>query len=516
MRSNHCGFVFFLAKQSVEFISSSAKRDFEKFKLLPDDVAGAHDVQFCFLKGELVNCTVATPQNNLPASISPFIGRSVEMREILHSFMAKKNANYRILNIFGDRGVGKSAIAIMCARYLADRKIYFVDGIFYVDCMALVDTCASFTAMMNATLNLSYCNMNDPFELICNLSAYRHALFILDDMDELISHYRNQLNEDVNQVVLSVIFKMCVQVSEKIKFIMISRKKLSGDMFSAFDLNSTISPRPYHLRRLSSTWSSKLFGTLCGGSWRPSDIKENIDIMSILKNNPFNIHELAKLKNEWECATLTKLVETYKFKNSLITKNKAMNNNQIYAREEVIKSHIANVSAQQVWRKAHGMQQCDYHKIFSILQADFTEYTFSKRKLCENNLIDAFRTLGMNHDLTINCDVFDAIYAWFNGATRLVQILSQYYNRTNPIVIHAWLSREEAFKLLSQPTVAPGTFLIRFRYKEAKSIAISYKMKNSKISNLKCDLNPNISTQIYLFVETSCCRCHNLFCPFQY
>merc|ERR1712129_129141 len=36
-----------------------------------------------------------------------------------------------------------------------------------------------------------------------------------------------------------------------------------------------------------------------------------------------------------------------------------------------------------------------------------------------------------------------------------------------------------------------GTFIIRFRYKQPKSIAISYKLNANQISNIKCDLSPN-------------------------
>ena len=102
----------------------------------------------------------------------------------------------------------------------------------------------------------------------------------------------------------------------------------------------------------------------------------------------------------------------------------------------------------------------------------------------------------MNQDLTINIDKFDNLYKWFNGLTRLVQVLSKYWNQTNPyIIIHGFVSRQEAQQMLlnnrNNNQIPIGSFIIRFRYKEPKSIAISYKQTINNISNLKCDLSNN-------------------------
>merc|ERR1711963_1163720 len=91
--------------------------------------------------------------------------------------------------------------------------------------------------------------------------------------------------------------------------------------------------------------------------------------------------------------------------------------NPIYAqkerkenREQLIRTFIKNPAAQHVWRRAHGMKICPYHKIFDILKLDFSEFTFSKRKLEPSNLMDCFRTNGMSQDLSIQIEKFDQIY----------------------------------------------------------------------------------------------------------
>jgi len=518
---------FDLAKQSVQFITSSAKRDYEKFKLLPKK--GNHNV--CLFQhlspGKLINASLCLPPNNLPTAIKPFVGRSVDMRDIMHSFTAKKNQSCRILNLYGDAGVGKSAIAVMAARYLNDRKIYFKNGIYYVNTIKLLArhdarslqemlihvvkqsvaeykhrmSSADADADMAATIS-GDANYDKNLSLTSNLRLFcRYGLFIIDDIDQLVVYYKAH-GLDVKQELFDVIFKVLLTVSEKIKFIIIS-KKICNEIFQ-YNSNSQLTPKTFLLKRLSSTDCSKLFCKLTGGQWRDNDIKENIDIMSILKNNPLQIHELAKLKNQYQCQTLTKLVEVYTFKSKLARKqglnlNDAASHDSFLKesqrkqeRKQLVEQFIVNPSARKVWLQAHGNERCDYHKIFEILQLDFTEYTLSTRKLQEKHLMQCFRELGMNQDLTINIQRFDVFYAWFNGLVRLVSVLADYYNQTHPTVIHGFMSREEAHKVLLRDQRIPvGTFIIRFRYKEPKSVAISYKASTKKVSNVKCDLNPD-------------------------
>merc|ERR1719203_1749734 len=43
--------------------------------------------------------------------------------------------------------------------------------------------------------------------------------------------------------------------------------------------------------------------------------------------------------------------------------------------------------------------------------------------------------------------------------------------------------------MLSAQSVPTGTFVVRFRFKEPRSIAISYKVATGKVGNVKCDLS---------------------------
>ncbi len=191
------------------------------------------------------------------------------------------------------------------------------------------------------------------------------------------------------------------------------------------------------MKRLSSTDSASLLSKLTANRWRPSDIKDNIKVMSLMKNNPLSIHRLATLQNEWQCQTLSRLVETMKFKENLQRKQQSNvlslsneahseHNQQRHRQQkaqELIQQFVANRSAQALWRRVHGRECCDFNKLFNVLAAEFAEFTASKRRLESPHLIEPFLANGMSQSLSIHIAAFDAVYDWFHGMTRTVEAL---------------------------------------------------------------------------------------------
>ncbi len=57
-----------------------------------------------------------------------FIGRQIEMFEVIHSVM-----RHRLVNIMGLPGIGKTALAKNAVHYMNDRK-YFKLGIIFFSC----------------------------------------------------------------------------------------------------------------------------------------------------------------------------------------------------------------------------------------------------------------------------------------------------------------------------------------------------------------------------------------------
>ena len=205
---------------------------------------------------------------------------------------------------------------------------------------------------------------------------------------------------------------------------------------SIFD-HDPLCQKVFELKRLSSTDSASLLSKLTANRWRPSDIKENIKVMSAMKNNPLAIHRLATLQNEWQCKTLSRLVEHMKFKENLQRKQQSNvlslsneahseHNQQRHRQQraqELVQQFITNRSAQALWRRAHGRECCDFNKMFNVLAAEFAEFTASKRRLESRHLISPFLALGMSQSLSIDIRTFDKIYDWFHGMTRTVEAL---------------------------------------------------------------------------------------------
>jgi hypothetical protein len=78
---------FKTAKNAVQAMRGGARADYHKFLLLPR--RGDHKKQlFTSLQpGNLIDGTAETPVNNLPPSVSHFVGRAIDMRHIIHQLM---------------------------------------------------------------------------------------------------------------------------------------------------------------------------------------------------------------------------------------------------------------------------------------------------------------------------------------------------------------------------------------------------------------------------------------------
>jgi len=135
---------FKIAKHAVAAMATAARLDYDKFLLLPRD--GDHDVHiFNNLEaGELVDDTATTPVNNLPPAVPMFVGRAIDMRHIIHQLM---DSGVRLLVLTGNSGIGKSATALMVARYFCDRRM-FRGGIFYIDVKKLNAECDTLSSML--------------------------------------------------------------------------------------------------------------------------------------------------------------------------------------------------------------------------------------------------------------------------------------------------------------------------------------------------------------------------------
>ena len=78
--------------------------------------------------GEYINETPQLPPNNSDTCSEIFLGRHIEMSEIMTQL---RWYQYRVISICGERGIGKTSIALNICSYANKRRV-FEEGIVYV------------------------------------------------------------------------------------------------------------------------------------------------------------------------------------------------------------------------------------------------------------------------------------------------------------------------------------------------------------------------------------------------
>eukprot|EP01084_Bolivina_argentea_P292052 501996_1 len=325
-------------------MSSSTRLDYNKFVLLPKN--GDHKVKIFdnLSPGELIDDTLNLPINNLTHALPGFTGRNIDMRHIIHQLM---DTNVNLLVLRGIRGIGKSATALMVARYLCDRKM-FGGGIYFVDVKALISTNKynSFDDMLLKVFqdtertfktdnDKTKRNKHNVFNIIRNKCEKGYVLLVFDGLDEAIFNKRFNLivygyvrinmkqsisipsdmkqmismffadNDHLIRTFLQNIFDKC---NRQIKVLVTTCRQLH--MFTDF---TNCIMRYYMLGKLRKKEAAKLFSRYCN-QFRYKDIMANNELMGILECNPKQILRIVTIKHLYGCNTLEEIVIKWKEK----------------------------------------------------------------------------------------------------------------------------------------------------------------------------------------------------------
>jgi hypothetical protein len=119
---------FEIGREAVKASPNVSPSEADKFLLLPEDAA--HDVAlFDGVAGaDFPPQPFHMSADHLPAPPEGFLGRSVEMYQVV-----TKTLRYRLVSLCGPRGVGKTAVAIAVANYISERRhARSRDGVFYL------------------------------------------------------------------------------------------------------------------------------------------------------------------------------------------------------------------------------------------------------------------------------------------------------------------------------------------------------------------------------------------------
>lgn len=153
-------------------------------------------------------------RHNMPASITPLIGREVELVQIGHLFIEEKQ---RFLTLIGPGGIGKTRLAIAIG---AEMTTHFAEGVYFVDAAPLMHPDEIPQAMASA-LNYQAPDKGQQLfpQLLAALSRQRLFL-ILDNFEHLLTGASlvQQILQTCPQVAVLVTSRQRLQLTSENRF----------------------------------------------------------------------------------------------------------------------------------------------------------------------------------------------------------------------------------------------------------------------------------------------------------
>jgi predicted ATPase/DNA-binding SARP family transcriptional activator len=153
-------------------------------QVLADELAIEPDVETRALyerirAGHLTPATrnATAPRHNLPASLTPFVGREAELAALL---ALREQPDTRLLTLVGAGGMGKTRLAIELARASLDA---YADGVFFV-ALAPLAAAAALPAAIAQALGLTI-QGGDSTAALVRFLGNKHMLLLLDNFEHL-------------------------------------------------------------------------------------------------------------------------------------------------------------------------------------------------------------------------------------------------------------------------------------------------------------------------------------------
>lgn len=184
-----------------------------KFILLPEGEPHDEIPMLDLPSGELFELN-PLPAHGPPTMPSPFVGRCIEVHTLARMLRRRRQAEVRLLTLFGRHGTGKSALARAVAQFLWQRR-FLHDGVAYVD-LEDVDTEAEIIGRLADALDMEFSRWKD----VSRALQRWQGLVILDGVDNVVTtaplHLANALAALMHAPLLQVMVTSVRPLSDAI------------------------------------------------------------------------------------------------------------------------------------------------------------------------------------------------------------------------------------------------------------------------------------------------------------
>jgi predicted ATPase/DNA-binding SARP family transcriptional activator/uncharacterized protein HemY len=171
------------------------------------------------------------PPNNLLAPVQPFIGRTVELTQVLQRI---DNPDCRLLSLVGPGGIGKTRLALQAAR---QRIADFAQGVYFINLAPLKSSDLLVLAIAN-NLRFSFQSERSAKTQLLDYLRQKEMLLVLDNFEHLVdgANLLSDLLETAPRIKILVTTRERLQLYEEWLFEV-------GGMQVPTDENSTSSDR---------------------------------------------------------------------------------------------------------------------------------------------------------------------------------------------------------------------------------------------------------------------------------
>ena len=178
------------------------------------------------------------PPHNLPAEITPFVGRQPEIEQIA-GLLAEPAC--RVVTLFGPGGIGKTRLAIQTARRLLDQSVdLFPNGIFFVP-LASLNQAAFIPLAISSALELELEAGDDSHQRLLQFLKKKAMLLVLDNFEHLWDEQSASLLNEI------------LSAASGVKLLLTSRKRLELHGEQAFPLAGLDLPSEEQMRAWQDT-----------------------------------------------------------------------------------------------------------------------------------------------------------------------------------------------------------------------------------------------------------------------